>query len=534
MVPDVAEQGSLPSLAGQSPRAGAALDLENVPMPPAMFSPLGDLASEERWLLVIQSIAGLIVIGGWIAVMRARKHSPQTLFKVYAFLPPVLLLCASVVSFFYFSSTPPAFFLVTEGEELPFSGSTGDGVAAGPPDSSVLLGFPRSRAPWDSWCLVFRRFVGSNYAAVATLGLLVQALLCLWRILTVLSSCPDSVPLSEDLAQPALPSRAEATPSSAPAALPGGKKKGSKRRGGGARESEVVGAPLLYLVCGRPKSSFLPDEHESPFTSSSWSRAPSAWSPESFPSFLLVHPSAWLCLYTATLIPLQLLPDYPSVFLHFCEALWMLLLLLRHSLSRDKTRFSLQIEDADPSFSSQARSVPALGASDFFFLGMQALQWFLLRPMINVVSTSAPRPGSASTHSAVAALSSQADPRRHSCFSSLFSSLCRRRSRDEPETHAQRAAHRSASRERLPSPTSHSAFLTSSTALVIPVPSRSGGVQGLKHVGPPLFVDADGDEAHEFFHVGIDDEVTHVGTQTMRQAAHARVVTEVSSAPTCS
>ncbi|KFG36721.1 hypothetical protein TGVAND_205100B, partial [Toxoplasma gondii VAND] len=26
---------------------------------------------------------------------------------------------------------------------------------------------------------------------------------------------------------------------------------------------------------------------------------------------------------------------------------------------------------------------------------------------------------------------------------------------------------------------------------------------GLKHIGPPLFVDADGDEAHEFFHVGI-------------------------------
>ncbi|EPR61404.1 hypothetical protein TGGT1_205100 [Toxoplasma gondii GT1] len=554
MVLDVAAQGTPPSLAGQSP---PRTDLENDLSLPMMS---GDPTSER--LQVIQSIAGAIVIGGWIVVMRVRRHSPVALFKVYAFLPPVLLLCASAASFFFFSSTPTT---LLEDAEEPFSGLPRRRFASESPASS----FPTlSQWSWDSiissgWPEV-RRCLGANYAAVATLGLLVQAVLSLWRILAALNHRPVASTSFAEAAgnHPALPNKTETIVSSSVSAggarAPHGKK-GGKRRGGESRENEeadetakslalgqssqtpgqspqeeiketfgcrvwrfedqvgrhwgegadwrqtllwrladvlvisTVGLPLLYQFSARPQA-FLPEARASASAAPWWA---SLWSPESLSSFRLLHPSAWLCLYAIALVPLQLLPDYPSVSLQFFEALCLLLLLLRHSLSRDATLLS----PADSLFSLQARGVPGLEASDSFFLCMQALRWSLLRPMANVMSASAARgalPRAEARHSATAALSaSQAKRGWVSRFCSFFGGDPRK------ETKEKKRENSFASKDRLPPPSPHCCFLTNCSSLVVQDPSRSGGVQGLKHIGPPLFVDADGDEAHEFFHVGI-------------------------------
>ncbi|KEP61963.1 UNVERIFIED_CONTAM: hypothetical protein HHA_205100 [Hammondia hammondi] len=548
MVLDVAAQGTLFSLVGQSP---PRTDLEN-----DLFFPMmsGDPTSER--LQVIQSIAGVIVIGGWIVVMRVRRHSPLALFKVYAFLPPVLLLCASAASFFFFSSTPTTFFL--EDAKEPFSGLPRSLSSESPATSFPTLSQGSLDSIMSSGWPEFRRFLGANYAPVATLGLLVQALLSLWRILTALNPRPvASNPLAEAAGtHPALSNKTETIASSSASAggagAPHGKRKGSKRRGGGSRANEgadaiakslaqgqsplaeiketfgcrswrfedqvcmhwgeradwrqtllwrladvlvvfTVGLPLLYHFSAGPQA-FLPEERASASAAPWWA---SLWSPESLSSFRLLHPSAWLCLYAAAMVPLQLLPDFPSVSLQFFEALCLLLLLLRHSLSRDVTLHS----STDSLFSSQARGVPGLEASDSFFLCMLALRWSLLRPMVNVVSASASRralPRAEARHSATAALS--ASPAKRG-WGSRFCSFFGRDPREE--TQGKKRENSFASKDRLPPPSPHCCFLTNCASLVVQDPSRSGGVQGLKHVGPPLFVDADGDEAHEFFHVGI-------------------------------
>ncbi|PFH35505.1 hypothetical protein BESB_051560 [Besnoitia besnoiti] len=290
----------------------------------------------------------------------------------------------------------------------------------------------------------------------------------------------------------------------------------------------TVGLPLVFLVRGRRhRPSAFPEEDCSlPFASSS-AEVASVWRPEAFASFLLLHPSWWQCLNTAALLPLQLLRGYPSVMLQSFEALWTFLLLLRHSLARDKTLVAspaLAHEDfASRGFAAfSARTVPALGATDFCFIGLQVLQWLLLRPLSQRICEPLSSLAEGETEASATSRPVAALPSPWESASSVFSRWRRAGS-------AGRGAAASGAESARPSPraaTRVSGFSATSSTLVTPVPASSGGIQGLRHVGPPLFVDADGDEAHEFFFVSAQDVVTQVGTKAMRKADHLRIVAD--------